>query len=288
MPKLNLFTANILKPIPFKDADGKEDGRIEYVEFVLDPNDDHFEVVGTRNNFDNANGKAAISAYADFLSHGRYDHPLTDLENGTVFVRSDADLKAFYQSDVGYVTTDCQLPGFPKVTEAKYPNGVAWLHRRRGRFIAGPLSRDGEIPQARHADWLMAAVVGYNLRVRTLPFQPWIVKVLENLSIDDHKERLAGRDAAYTTAVERKNVRKNVGKQAGRGTEAPQGAIVVKVWSSKGETVDVNELRPQVVRVHDNRGGFWNTTWDGGYMSRLEMAEIASHNGWSIELDPEL
>lgn len=287
MGKHNLVSEGILTPVYLEDD---EEGRIETFKFELDP-DLPWSVVGTRNKFDNANGKAAIRAYADLLSHGIWDNPNTDFETGSVFIRATADMDAFYASDVGYITAANNDPKYPHVSEKQFPGGVAWLHRINGKFKITTLDGTGEEAQERYVEWLTAASLGYNLEVRVLPFPEWANAVLANLSIDDHQVRLDGRNEAYGKAIEKKNLYRKGQKLAGKvkaGDADLQPSIVVKLWGSE-DTVDLMELPMQTVKIHTSRGNEELRTWDpGSFGSRVTFQTVASTRGYSVELDPKL
>lgn len=282
--KSNLVTSGILVP------EIQDDGRIVNVEFKLD-DDMETIYVGSSNSTDTENSKSAISAYADLLSHGIWDHPDTDKVGGTVLIREKANLNAFYASDIGYVNVGYEGTKFPRITRASYPMGWAQIHRRAGTyFVSDPQNPD---VQSRYCDWVQSAILGYNLKARTLPYQDWIVAVLENLSIESAEERLADRNNRYNNRVDRNRLNTKVRKDlrainAGATNLVPDGAIVVKLYGSE-DTVDMNELPAQTVQIHTNRGARFFATWNPASIgARVQFSKLAGAAGWSVELNPRM
>jgi len=287
MPKIFLPDTDIFT----QEAD--DEGRIAYVEFHLDEGMPT-NTIETRNAFDNANGKALISAYLDLLTHGLFDSPFTDEELGMLFVRADkhdADGNfPYYASDIGFVAVgyDGELK-VPSVREAAYPEGWANLHRRNGKFKLSGFSKKSEIPQTRYADWLQAAAQGFNARVRTVPFQPWIEAVIENISIEDPEARLEDRNARYNKTVTFKRVHQKTraevskiksGKPSSVDVSQP---ITVRVFGTE-EEVNMLDVAPGLVVVHTDRGDTQTMNWDGSLDAKVRFAQISAKNGWTVEL----
>jgi hypothetical protein len=284
MSKINLFESGILHP-------EIDDGNIVSVTFTFEGNDEEPVYIGTGNPADNANGKAAISAYADLLSNGVFDHPLTDMVLGTIFIRDTANLDAFYASEIGFITDKSDAAGFPRVTRNLFPEGVACLHRRNGKFFATNPGRSAGVAQVRYVDWMQAAVQQRNLKVRTRPFQEWITTVLGTLSIEDPKERRATRDENIAAAVDKKQVSRQVGKglrQLRNGDDSVLKSEILVTDFLTGEPVDMLEKSVRTVLIHTSRGDTHPRIWDRSGAAMLAFQAIGARKGWSVELDPDL
>lgn len=294
MSKKNLLADGTIR---FFDKDGNEStdttGYVSQVLITLDPTSDVYEEIQSRNKFEVGEGQAAIRAAADLLAHGLFDHPLTDMVLGTVFVRANADLTSKkILSNLGFITEDNDEPRkFGKFYKGIAIHGVNQLHRRGGHWVQGPVE-DGN--QSRYVFWMQQHLLGNNTSIRIVPWlnegkdgnMGWIQTILTNLAMEDYEERLEVRNENIQNFLDsqRRYTRgqKQV-KEVKQGRRELAGTLTVKIFGTE-EEVDALTLPPQTIIVHPEGQAEYEIDWDTGTVSRLMLEEVALF-GHTIELE---
>lgn len=296
----------ISKANPDGDLTSDVNARVGFVFVTFNPNltDEDgnilYEEKNSYNKWEVGESRAVITATADLLGHGIFDHPLTDMVYGTVFVRANADLSDKGEvSKIGFITELNEQPQKFGKFRKQYANaGINQLHRRGGYFVQGPVESDN---QARYVYYMQQALAGVrNYKVRIPPFlnegqlnedgtrnPGWIQTVLTNLSIEDYEERLEARNTSISNALqEQQTFKKTAGevRKVLRGERKLDKTMTVRVYGTEKDEVDISKLTPQTLTFHKDGEEPVELDWDSGIAARIMVNDFVDQD-WAVELE---